>query len=707
MTVDPDDPRLTAFALGALEEPERSAVERQVAADPEAQRLVEEIRRTAATLSEALKSEPSPGLSIVQRLELESRIQEREPRIRRQSRLGILLAASVLIGLVGFGLGRTTSPRLQVERAGARSDEEPTVAFTQPREPEGVLRAPAVESSAGLAEGRVAERSGSGASSGASESPEPDATATVRDRTDLQDSNRFETPPPAASAFGGGAAEFAAPAETKPGTDSPAAPALSERNPARTPARPELDAEQLGQAGEGEDSGFADYEAPAIRGRAAERGERLDPSNAETLGRIEAGRRMRLGGRVAENEAAERRAESEPEDVNDRFGMGRGNIVERTRENQDTIGPPEGPSAGRSPAEAIEPLMFDATGRVSAPNFVLAAQVNASSAFFTQKNLQEKIQNDEPLEPARRHFFVAEAYPVANGPLEAAETPGPIVPLIRRVETEGLPIDHPTSIYSLIQAAGAVGFAPGSKEADAAPKEADDAQDLEPVALRLETSQAPWNLAHQLVVATVAASEPIAQTSLEVEFNPERVARYRWIGFEGGTPLDPAEPPNAPVFGALQAGETALALFELEPRAADRNLSMKRLKYQALPINDQARRELLTASVLYRVEGAEELRRLTGSVESEAAPRPIERASEPARLAAAAAWLGFVLNGEAEDPAAALPVIERLVRSIDASAFEPQRPVWLRLIAAASARLADEPPKEPEAAPEPRPDADR
>lgn len=45
-----DDPKLTAFALGELDEPERSAVAHAVAESAEAQRFVAEIRELARTL---------------------------------------------------------------------------------------------------------------------------------------------------------------------------------------------------------------------------------------------------------------------------------------------------------------------------------------------------------------------------------------------------------------------------------------------------------------------------------------------------------------------------------------------------------------------------------------------------------------------------------------------------------------------------------
>ncbi|MDD2763964.1 MAG: von Willebrand factor type A domain-containing protein [Opitutaceae bacterium] len=58
--LNPDDPRLTAYALGELEDDERIRIEAAVAADPALQDAVIEIRITAGRLSAALEAEPLP-----------------------------------------------------------------------------------------------------------------------------------------------------------------------------------------------------------------------------------------------------------------------------------------------------------------------------------------------------------------------------------------------------------------------------------------------------------------------------------------------------------------------------------------------------------------------------------------------------------------------------------------------------------------------
>ncbi len=64
MSIDPKDPRLTAYALGELvNEDERTEIEKALEDSEELTRVVAQIRQTAALMSEELQKEPSPGLA--------------------------------------------------------------------------------------------------------------------------------------------------------------------------------------------------------------------------------------------------------------------------------------------------------------------------------------------------------------------------------------------------------------------------------------------------------------------------------------------------------------------------------------------------------------------------------------------------------------------------------------------------------------------
>jgi secreted protein with Ig-like and vWFA domain/anti-sigma-K factor RskA len=78
--ITPDDPRLTAYVLGELDDADRAAVDAALAADPECRQAVEELRQTTAVLFEALQSEPVPALSDAQRTEIRRSAARPSPR---------------------------------------------------------------------------------------------------------------------------------------------------------------------------------------------------------------------------------------------------------------------------------------------------------------------------------------------------------------------------------------------------------------------------------------------------------------------------------------------------------------------------------------------------------------------------------------------------------------------------------------------------
>ena len=69
MKMNPDDPRLTAFALDELEEPERSTMARELAESPDARRFVDETRELASALknefSAELQNEATPPANLI------------------------------------------------------------------------------------------------------------------------------------------------------------------------------------------------------------------------------------------------------------------------------------------------------------------------------------------------------------------------------------------------------------------------------------------------------------------------------------------------------------------------------------------------------------------------------------------------------------------------------------------------------------------
>lgn len=99
-----DDPRLTAYALGDLDDAERAELEREIEDSPELQSEVEAIRNTAASLSAAFASEAVPQFAELSALEL-SAVTPSSPlttsRPRRLLSLKVLaLAASLAVAVI-------------------------------------------------------------------------------------------------------------------------------------------------------------------------------------------------------------------------------------------------------------------------------------------------------------------------------------------------------------------------------------------------------------------------------------------------------------------------------------------------------------------------------------------------------------------------------------------------------------------------------
>ena len=108
----PDDPRLTAYALGELEAAECAEVEVWLAANPNAQQQVEEVRALGRLMGEQLRLELTPKLADdqKQRIVRESELHRPLDRLsfwrggswRRATGLGLLAASLLLAGTVPF-----------------------------------------------------------------------------------------------------------------------------------------------------------------------------------------------------------------------------------------------------------------------------------------------------------------------------------------------------------------------------------------------------------------------------------------------------------------------------------------------------------------------------------------------------------------------------------------------------------------------------
>jgi Ca-activated chloride channel family protein len=82
MKIDPNDPRLTAYALGELDDAERAEIEALLKDDEAARREIETIRRAATVVTSELQSEPCPRLSPEQLAAIKNRFATREEEVR-------------------------------------------------------------------------------------------------------------------------------------------------------------------------------------------------------------------------------------------------------------------------------------------------------------------------------------------------------------------------------------------------------------------------------------------------------------------------------------------------------------------------------------------------------------------------------------------------------------------------------------------------
>lgn len=74
MTIKLKEIQLTAYALGELEEPERSQLEAELHHDTDAQAFIEEVRQTAGLVADELMKESGPGLTDIHRLAIANQL---------------------------------------------------------------------------------------------------------------------------------------------------------------------------------------------------------------------------------------------------------------------------------------------------------------------------------------------------------------------------------------------------------------------------------------------------------------------------------------------------------------------------------------------------------------------------------------------------------------------------------------------------------
>jgi Ca-activated chloride channel family protein len=181
MRFDLDDPRLTAYALGELDDDaEREALEAHIKSDPEASRFVDEIRATAELLTQHLRAEAGPALAESHRQAIEELL---VPRAKIPYH-AYAIAASLFLAL-SLGL---LWPAFQAPRA-ARRTSETVVSVPPPAGPDHFGR---IENEAAVTRGLELADARSPAAAGLEATPPSDVADLPAAALDLESVDRLE-----------------------------------------------------------------------------------------------------------------------------------------------------------------------------------------------------------------------------------------------------------------------------------------------------------------------------------------------------------------------------------------------------------------------------------------------------------------------------------------------------------------------------------
>ena len=122
MSFDPEDPKWSAYVLGELDDDARAAIDSELAQSLDAQRFVDELRRTIDLLSSELQAEPCPTMSNEELAPVGPADEEADPKRplfhtirpeghRRMVGRGVILAARPPRCWPGSALAATWWPR--------------------------------------------------------------------------------------------------------------------------------------------------------------------------------------------------------------------------------------------------------------------------------------------------------------------------------------------------------------------------------------------------------------------------------------------------------------------------------------------------------------------------------------------------------------------------------------------------------------------
>ena len=128
---NPEDPRLTSFVLGEIDDSDRAEIEQLLETSPEAQAAVKEIEETIGVLKEGLSSEPTPELTAEQRAAVEEQLSlpkiapalEASP-VRSSGSFGKIVGAAASVAALGIVAALVLPSVNSTSRLASSSDED-------------------------------------------------------------------------------------------------------------------------------------------------------------------------------------------------------------------------------------------------------------------------------------------------------------------------------------------------------------------------------------------------------------------------------------------------------------------------------------------------------------------------------------------------------------------------------------------------------
>ena len=117
MKITPNDPRLTAYALGELDAADRAAIELELQHSPECRHAVEQIQITTAQLTEEFRTEELPALTHAQQRAIRTEFTPPQPSTFSWARLlfygGAVAVAVLFIALLLPAMSKARSKSIR------------------------------------------------------------------------------------------------------------------------------------------------------------------------------------------------------------------------------------------------------------------------------------------------------------------------------------------------------------------------------------------------------------------------------------------------------------------------------------------------------------------------------------------------------------------------------------------------------------------